>query len=91
MEHNHLCIDEPLVLMELRSKRRLGHTYAPNGSSSVAESPPKGALEVETVDDQRRGGSFEDYVMSTAPEARAFESSSMFSKAEGSKGWRGVV
>ena len=65
--------------------------YAPNGSSSVAESPPKGALEVETVDDQRRGGSFEDYVMSTAPEARAFESSSMFSKAEGSKGWRGVV
>ncbi len=69
--------------------------YAPNGSSSVAESSPKGvvgsALEVETVDDLRRGGNFEDYVMSTAPEARAFGSGSVFRRAEGSKGWRGVV
>lgn len=65
--------------------------YATNGSSSVAskraaESP----LEAETVVDLRQGGSFEEYVMSSAPESRAFESSSVFRKAEGSKGWRGV-
>jgi hypothetical protein len=68
--------------------------YATNGSSSVAEPSSKRAaespLEAETVVDLRQGGSFEEYVMSSAPESRAFESSSVFRKAEGSKGWRGV-
>jgi hypothetical protein len=41
--------------------------------------------------DLRRGGGFEGYVMSTEVEQRALESRGEFLKAEGSRGWRGVV
>ena len=50
----------------------------------MAKSSPKGAvvaaLDAKTVDDLRRGGSFDDYMMSTAPEARALGSSSVMLK-----------
>lgn len=72
--------------------------YATNGSSSArtpGTSPSKGSAEtsadVDAVEDLRQGGGFEEYTMSTEPETRAFESSGVFRKAEGSKGWRGVV
>ena len=67
--------------------------YATNGSSaarSLSKWGDKMALEPENVEDLRQGGSFEGYVMSTEPEIRAFESSGVFHKAEGSRGWRGV-